>query len=73
VGIGRNGRRHRVVLSHLAFICFLSNYVVNLNNVVDLNFVVLSRPAIVVNIDINLLHVLFDFYHGFRSSQTMSS
>jgi hypothetical protein len=45
-----------VALSHLASICFLSNYVVNLN--FNLLF---SRSTIVVNIDINLVHFLFDF------------
>jgi hypothetical protein len=34
VGIGRNRRRHGVILSRLTFICFLSNYVIKLNFVV---------------------------------------
>jgi hypothetical protein len=62
VDIGRNYSRRRIVLSCLAFICFLKNYDVYLNYVVTLNFVVLFFTSLIIVI----LVLCITFLKGFE-------
>jgi hypothetical protein len=66
VGIDKNrSRRWDVVLSCLAFICFLQNYAIYLKYVVTLNFVVLFFTSLIIVTLKFILYGVFDFivYH----------